>query len=93
MEDNGHKIQAESLVEAERDLEITGLQAGDGRRGCCLDASIPAVCGDGSRTGSVANISHSGRYQQHIGGTVSTTASQDEGGEQCEEEQRKIGEP
>ena len=48
MDDNGHKIQAESLVEAERDLEITGLQAGDGRRGCiasqsigcCLDASI-----------------------------------------------------
>ena len=48
MEDNGHKIQVESLVEAERDLEITGLQAGDGRRGCiasqsngcCLDASI-----------------------------------------------------
>ena len=54
---------------------------------------FPAVCGDGSRTGSVANISHSGRSQQHIGGTVSTTASQDEGGKQSEEEQRKIGEP
>ena len=48
MEDNGHEIQAKSLVEAERDLEITGLQAGDGRRGCiasqsnecCLDTTI-----------------------------------------------------
>ena len=48
MKDNGHEIQAESLVETERDLEIRGLQAGDGRRGsiasqshgCCLDATI-----------------------------------------------------
>ena len=44
-EDNGPQIKAGSLVEAEVDLEIRGLQAGGGRRGsdasqsngCCMD--------------------------------------------------------
>ena len=47
-EDDGQKIQEEALVEAALDLEIRGLQAGDGRRGsdasqsiwCCFDAAI-----------------------------------------------------
>ena len=48
MEDNGHTTQAEILVEAELDLDIMGLQIGEGRRGinasqsnaCLLDATI-----------------------------------------------------
>ena len=48
MEDNGQGFWAETWVEAELDLEITGLQAGEGRRGsnasqsngCCFDATI-----------------------------------------------------
>ena len=48
MEDHGDKIQAESLVEAELDLEFRGLQAGDERRGssasqsngCCMDPAF-----------------------------------------------------
>ena len=48
MEDNGSIIRTKTLVEAELDLEIMGLQAGEGRRGinasesneCCFDATI-----------------------------------------------------
>ena len=48
MEDHGNNIQAESLVEAEVDLELRGLQAGDERRGssasqsngCCMDPAF-----------------------------------------------------
>ena len=48
MEVNGQKIQSESFAEAELDLEIRGLQAGDDRQGssasqsngCCFDTSI-----------------------------------------------------
>ena len=36
MEENGHKIDTESLVEAELDLEIRGLLAGDERREQCI---------------------------------------------------------
>ena len=36
MEENGHKIEMESLVEAELDLEIRGLLAGDERREQCI---------------------------------------------------------
>ena len=48
MEDNGDNIQTESLVVSELDLEIRGLQTGDGRRvsnasqsrGCCRDPAF-----------------------------------------------------
>ena len=48
MEDNVHTIQAESLVEAELDVEIRGVQAGEGRKGssaskslgCCKDPAF-----------------------------------------------------
>ena len=48
MEDNGHTTQAEILVEAELDLDIMGLQIGEGRRrinasqsnACLFDATI-----------------------------------------------------
>ena len=48
MEDTGQKHRAESLVETELDLEIRGLQAGEGRRGsnachsngCCMDPAF-----------------------------------------------------
>ena len=48
MEDNGSIIRTETLVEAELDLEIMGLQIGEGRRSinasesnaCCFDATI-----------------------------------------------------
>ena len=39
MEENDHKIEAESLVEAELDLEIRGLLAGDERRGSIASQS------------------------------------------------------
>ena len=39
MEENGHKIDTESLVEVELDLEIRGLLAGDERRGSSASQS------------------------------------------------------
>ena len=43
MEENGQQVQAESLVEAELDPVIRGLQAGDERRGCSASQSKMCV--------------------------------------------------
>ena len=48
MEDHGRTIQAKLLVEAQLDMDIRGLQAGDGKRGsnaswsngCCFDPAV-----------------------------------------------------
>ena len=43
LEDDGQKIKAETLNEAEQDLEIRALREGEGRRGsdgCCFDSAI-----------------------------------------------------
>ena len=63
MEGNVSKILAGSLVEGDLDLEIGGLQAGDGRRGsnasqsnvCCMDpAFLQKFDTSGSRLGQTA---------------------------------------
>ena len=77
MEENCQQIHAESLVEAELDMDIRGLQAGDERRGTSASQSRaqPSFGSfffffDGNSTGTAANVSY-------------------EGGDENEKEQRK----
>ena len=89
MEDNGHIIQAETLVEAELDLDVMGMQVGEGRRG--INASESNECRfrpSGSKllrweqNRQCSKSQPFGRAQKKIRGAASASASHASAGAQ-----------
>ena len=103
MEDSGQTISAESLVEAELDMEIRSLQAGYERIGsdasqsneCCMDpAFLHGFLTSGAdivRQQMAILQSEFGKTHgmQHQPAPVTPVHVSDEGGEENEEDQRK----
>ena len=72
MEENGQQIHAESSVEAELDMDIRGLQAGDERRGTSASQSraqpsFSSFFFDGNSMGTAANVSYEGGDENEKG--------------------------